>query len=89
MFLLTGAAVAQSVNLLRVTGWPADLMVPGSSPASGGDLFNCKSGSTSHSLSLSPTHCPDITEILLKRMQNLKSSITPSFECFLCFDLEL
>ena len=34
----------------------------------GRTLFNCKGGTTAHSLSLSPAHCPDMTEILLKRM---------------------
>ena len=51
-----------------VKPWPADLVVVGSSPAGGGDLFNCNRGSIAHSLSISSTHHPDLTEILLKRM---------------------
>ena len=56
-----GATVA------RVKCWPSEPAVPGSRPACGRDLFNHNQGSTPHSLSLSPTHCPDITEKLLKR----------------------
>ena len=37
-----------------------------------------KRGSIAYSLSLSPDHCPDMNEILLKRMLNHKSSIHPS-----------
>ena len=50
-----------------VKRWPTDLAVPSSSPARGEDLFDHKRGSIAHSLSLSPTHRPDMTEILLKR----------------------
>ena len=32
------------------------------------NVLICKQGSIAHSLLLSPAHCPDITEILLKRM---------------------
>ena len=49
----------------------------------GRTLFNCKGGTTAHSLSLSPAHCPDMTEILLKRMLNCKSSIHLSLGNFL------
>ena len=52
----------------QVKQWPADLVVPGLRPTQGGNLFNCKWGFIAHSLSLSPTHHPDMTEILLKRM---------------------
>ena len=44
-----------------VTCWPADLAVLSLSPTGGGNLFNRKWGSMAHSLSLSPTHCPDMT----------------------------
>ena len=56
-----GASVAQ-----RVKRWPADLSVPGLSPASGLDFFNRKRDSVAHGLSLSLTHRPDMTKILLK-----------------------
>ena len=52
-----GALVAQWVKF-----WPTDLVVPSLSPARG------KRDSTAHSLSLSCSRCPDMTEILLKRM---------------------
>ena len=58
-----GAPVAQWVKR-----WPTDLAVPGSIPALGEKLSNCKWDSLAHSLSLSSYHCTDITEILLKRM---------------------
>ena len=51
-----------------VKPWPADLVVVGSSPAGGRDLFNGNRGSIAHSLSLLSTHHPDLTEILLKKM---------------------
>ena len=38
-------------------------------------FFNHKLGSFAHSLSLSRAHRPSMTEILLKRMYNRKSSI--------------
>ena len=53
-------------NDIIVKRRPTDLAVPGSSPAWGDDLFNRKRGSIVHSLSMSPAHRPDITEILLK-----------------------
>ena len=56
------APVAQWLNR-----WPADLVVPGSSHAWGGDLFNRKRGSIAHSFPLYFTDRPDMTEILLKR----------------------
>ena len=55
--------------------WPTDLEVTGSSPARCGNLSNRKRGSIAHSLSLSPNHRPDMTEILLKGRYNHKSSI--------------
>ena len=57
-----GAPVAQQVK-----HWPANLAVPGSRPAEGGNLSNRGQRSIPHSLSLSPSHRPDMTEILLKR----------------------
>ena len=48
-----------------VKHWPTELEVSCSSPASGGALFNNRQGLIAHSLSLSPAHHPDITEILL------------------------
>ena len=50
--------------------WPADLVAPGSIPV-GRNLSNCKLGSIAHSLSLSPSHCPDTTEMLLRRTEKL------------------
>ena len=47
----------------RVKHWPADLVVPGLRPAGGRNVFN----HIANSLSISPTHRPDITEILLKK----------------------
>ena len=46
--------------------WPADLAVPDSSPACGGELRNLKRDSIAYSHP-SPTQHPDITKILLKR----------------------
>ena len=48
--------------------WPTDLAVPGSSPTGGGNRFNCERSSIGYSLSLSNSHHPDMTNILLKRM---------------------
>ena len=48
--------------------WPTDLAVPGSSPTGGGNRFNCERSFIGYSLSLSNSHHPDMTEILLKRM---------------------
>ena len=56
-----------------VKRWTTDLAVPSSIPTRG-EIFNRKPGSIAHSLSLSTSHRPDMTEILLKR-----SSIHPSF----------
>ena len=75
--LRLGAPVAQWVKR-----WPTDLAVPSSIPTRGEkktkekkkNLLNRKRGSIAHSLSLSTSHRPDMTEILLKR-----SSIYPSF----------
>ena len=60
--LFGGASVVQWVKR-----WPTDLAAAGSSPSCGRDLFNCKGGSITHSLSLSTSHHPDMTERLLKR----------------------
>ena len=46
-------------------------------PRSRRNLLNYKWGSIAHSLSLSSTHRPDMTEILSKRTQTHKSSIHP------------
>ena len=59
---LSGAPVAQWVKPCL-----ADQAVLSSIPR-GRNRFNCKLGSIAHSLSLSPFHHPDITELLLKRM---------------------
>ena len=40
--------------------WPASLGVLGSISAADRNLFSCKQGSIAHSLSLSPSHHPDI-----------------------------
>ena len=53
-----GAPIAQYVKV-----WSIDLALPGSRPAGSGNLFD----STAHSLSSSPSHRPDTTEILLAR----------------------
>ena len=58
----TGVLVAQWVKC-----WPTDLASRVRVP-SRGNLCNHKWGSTAHSLSLSSAHCPDMTEIWLKRM---------------------
>ena len=52
-----GASVAQWVER-----WPADLSVTGSILAGGGNLYNRLQGSIAYSLSLSPSHRPDMTE---------------------------
>ena len=54
--MFNGAPVAQWVKR-----WPADQAVPRR------NLLNRKRGSTAHGLSLSSSHRPDMTEILLKR----------------------
>ena len=51
-----GALVGQWVK-----GWPTDLAVPSSIPARGGII-----STVTHSLLLSTSHRPDMTEILLK-----------------------
>ena len=56
-FGVGGAPVAQWVKR-----WPTDFK-----PRSRRNLLNCKRGYNAHSLSLSSVHCPDMTEILLKR----------------------
>ena len=56
-----GAPVAQWVK-----PWPTDLVVPSLTRLEA-NLLNCKRGSIAHSLPLSSTHRPDMTEILLKR----------------------
>ena len=55
-----GASIAQCVKR-----WPAELVALSLSPSSGRHLLNPKWGSIAQSLSLSPTHRPDMTEILL------------------------
>ena len=54
-----GARLAQLVKL-----WPADLAVPGLSPAQGEIFSIVNRGAIAHSLSLSSSHRPDMTEIL-------------------------
>ena len=54
------------ISLLIFAGWLKLLLLAYLSMY---DLFNCKRGAIAHSLSLSPLHCPDRTEILLERMQ--------------------
>ena len=65
------ALVAQSVKR-----WPTDLALSGSNPAEG-NIFNRKRCSIAHSLSLSNSHRPDMTEILLNRAYNRKLSTQP------------
>ena len=62
--LALGGLVAQWIR-----HWPVDLAVLGlsSPPPSGENLFNHKQGFIAHSLSLSSTHHPDITKVLMKR----------------------
>ena len=45
--------------------WPADLAVPSLIPRER-ILFNHKKGSIAHSLSLSPSHCPDMINAVEK-----------------------
>ena len=59
------AQIAAPVAQL-VQRWPADLAVPGLSPACGGDLFSHKRGVIAHNISLSTAERPDMSEILLK-----------------------
>ena len=66
--LIAGAPISQSVEC-----WHTDLAVLGSSPAISGNLFNSEGGSIAQRLSLSPSHHPDMTEILLKRTQVVHS----------------
>ena len=47
---------------LSIKPWSDDLVAPGSKPAGGENHSNCKKGSTAYSLSLLPSHCPDMTE---------------------------
>ena len=63
---ISGLPYSSSVGQAWVSD-SAELVVPGSSPDRGRDLFNHKCGSVVLSISLSSTHRPDITEILLKR----------------------
>ena len=56
------APVAQYIKC-----WPADPPVLSSRPAGGGNFSTHKWNSIAQSLSLSPFHCPGMTEILLKR----------------------
>ena len=50
-----------------VKHWPSDPSVPRSIPARGEIFSTVKRGSIAQSLSLSTSHRPDMTEILLKR----------------------
>ena len=59
--------IARSPVTQWVKRWPTDLVVPGSIPALGGDLFNRKRDSIAHSLSLSSVHRPDMTDTLFER----------------------
>ena len=53
--------------MLSKLSWPAYVEVPGLRPTEGRNLSIHKQGSLSiNSLSLSPSHHPDMTEILLK-----------------------
>ena len=45
----------------------ADLAALGLRPAEGINLFYHKQGSAAHRISLSPIHCPDMTETVLTR----------------------
>ena len=63
--IVNGTPIAMSVKRWTAAA-AADLTVSSLSPALGGDLFNRKHDSIAHSLSLSPTHRSDMTEILLK-----------------------
>ena len=49
-----------------VKRWPADLAVPGSVSAGGGNTFHRRRSASVYSLSLSSSHRPDMTEILSK-----------------------
>ena len=69
---------------LCVLGWAAEPTLtsllgedrgPEFEPCSRRNLLNCKRGSIAHSLSLSFAHLPDMTEMLLERAWNCKSSI--------------
>ena len=60
--LQLGAWVAQWVKR-----WPTDLAVLSSIPTLGEIFSTVNGGSIAHSLSLSTSHRPDITEMLLKR----------------------
>ena len=56
-----------------VKRWPTNLAVPSSIPARG-RLFSTANGVyIAHSFSLSTSHCPDMTEILLKK--DVKSQV--------------
>ena len=51
---------------------PADLALPEFDSRSRQKICNCKPSSTALSLLLSPSHRPDMTEIILKRMYDRK-----------------
>ena len=63
-----GLQMSESWPFTQAILWPDDLVVPGMNPSGGGNLFNPKQGSIAHSLPLSPSHGPFMTETLLKRM---------------------
>ena len=67
---LEGAPVCQWVK-----HWPTDLAVQGSSPACG-EIFATVNGVSFHTA----FHHPDMTEILLKKTSNRKSSMYPYCE---------
>ena len=57
------ALLSKSSHVAKL--WPTDKTVPGSIPS--GASFNYKRYSIEDNLSLSPSHRPDMTEMLLKR----------------------
>ena len=64
---LPGLPFWGSLLAQRVRHWPADLAVLSLIPAGDRNQFNRKQGSIAHALSLSPSHCTDMTKIILKR----------------------
>ena len=60
---LVGVPAAQWVK-----HWPPDLAFVSSSPARGEIISTVNEVSIAHSFSLSSTHHPDMTELLLKKM---------------------
>ena len=64
---------SESTGSSVVQRWPSDLAIVGLFPAEGKHLYH--RDSTADKLSLSPSHLPDMTEILVKRTFSLKSSV--------------